>query len=287
MKKVERQVYFSTFGVKIPSNPNLRRLTMEEKKGFSRQLSDFFAGKGFYIVLLLCAGLVAVSIWLTASGKRTDVETRNEEIHAETAGISIAEEEEPDAIAVMGSTALRPRTDHAGVVPDVREPELPEPEAPRTESAPAESAHQGADPVQSVDYFIWPVNGRLLRGYDLETLSYDPTMRDWRLHTGWDIAAAPGEPVLSTANGVISAVYDDPLMGTTVEVSHSNGLVSVYSNLNREPAVFPGQSVAVGSVLGSVGSTGLAESGQDSHLHFAMRTENGAADPAQWLPSQD
>ena len=30
---------------------------MEEKKGFSKKLDAFFAGKGFYIVLLLCAVL--------------------------------------------------------------------------------------------------------------------------------------------------------------------------------------------------------------------------------------
>ena len=52
---------------------------MEEKNSFSEKLSDFFAGKGFYIVLLLCAALIATSIWLMADGSRADVETNGGE----------------------------------------------------------------------------------------------------------------------------------------------------------------------------------------------------------------
>ena len=47
---------------------------MEGKKGFGETLNAFFAGKGFYIVLLLCAGLIATSIWLMANGSGADVE---------------------------------------------------------------------------------------------------------------------------------------------------------------------------------------------------------------------
>lgn len=47
---------------------------MEEKKGFSKKLNAFFAGKGFYIVLLLCAVLVGTSFWLVGRGSRADVE---------------------------------------------------------------------------------------------------------------------------------------------------------------------------------------------------------------------
>jgi len=265
---------------------------MEEKKGFSQQLNDFFAGKGFYIVLLLCAGLIALSIWLMASGSRADVELSGEDTRMETAGVRAAETEPEDALAVMGSAPTRPRTaappaGSGGQGPQVQQVELPEPEAPETEGGLNEPAEESAGLIQDVDYFIWPVNGALLRESSVETLSYDPTMRDWRLHTGWDIAAAAGEPVLSTANGVVSAVYEDDMLGATVEVRHSNGLVSVYANLAQEPPVVPGQSVVVGSVLGSVGASALGESGQQSHLHFALRRDGLPVDPADWLPSPD
>lgn len=47
---------------------------------------------------------------------------------------------------------------------------------------------------ESTPQFIRPVNGVLLRGFSAEALSYDRTMADWRVHRGWDIACAAGEP---------------------------------------------------------------------------------------------
>ena len=163
------------------------------------------------------------------------------------------------------------------------EASLPEPEAPVKAGEPPESAVQTAA-LPPTDYFIWPVNGRLLRSYSADALSYDPTMGDWRLHSGWDIAAPAGDKVLSAANGVVSAVYADPALGTVVEVSHDGELVSVYANLAPDCPVVVGQTVSVGSVLGTVGDTALWESGESSHLHFAMRRGGESADPGAWLP---
>ena len=258
---------------------------MEENKGFGRQLSELFAGKGFYIVLLLCAGLIAGSVWLMTDGRGTDVEAAGEDNTVGTVAAGVPAEK-TDSVAVMAPLEPQPRTEHSGHGILLMEEEISVPEAVLPESVPAEPA--AAQPEDNgVDYFIWPVNGRLLRAGGLEALSYDPTMRDWRLHPGWDIAAAPGAQVLCTANGRVSAVYEDPMRGAVVEVSHSNGLVSVYANLGRETMVYPGQSVVVGSVLGTVGDTALGESGMESHLHFELLSGGENTDPADWLPAPD
>lgn len=47
---------------------------MEEKKNLGEKLGTFFAGKGYYIVLLLSAAVIATSIWLMAAGSRANVE---------------------------------------------------------------------------------------------------------------------------------------------------------------------------------------------------------------------
>ena len=74
---------------------------MEEKKGFSKKLDAFFAGKGFYIVLLLCAVLVGTSFWLMGRGSRADVENAPVKESEITAS---AEETTPPqgSVAVMG-----------------------------------------------------------------------------------------------------------------------------------------------------------------------------------------
>lgn len=264
---------------------------MEEKKKFSEKLSEFFAGKGFYIVLLLCAALIGTSIWLMADGSRADVEISDgETVQAST---SANENQREDAVPAMQVEATpKANTPQRAATPAPEEPAIvPEPPAVATEPAKddvpnpdAKEQNQPTVAADPVDYFIWPVNGTLARAHSVEALSYDPTMADWRVHDGWDIAAEPGAQVLSTANGTVSAVYENQLMGHVVEVSHSNGLVSVYANLAPEVPVSVGQIVSVGSVLGTVGCSALSEIGQVDHLHFAMRMGEESVDPGDWLP---
>ena len=247
---------------------------MEEKKQLGEKLGEFFAGKGFYIVLLLCVGLIATSIWLMADGSGADVETSGSTSADMMSGYTDKDARE----------ASRPVMKVAATPCPTAAPTA-EPTAEPTAAPTAEAVRETmAGELPPVDYFIWPVNGALLRANSVEALSYDPTMTDWRVHTGWDIAAPLGEPVLATANGRVSTVREDDRLGTVVEVIHSNGLTSVYANLDSECPVSAGQTVYVGSVVGTVGMSARAESGQESHLHFALRRGEENADPADWLP---
>ena len=50
------------------------------------------------------------------------------------------------------------------------------------------------------------------------------------------------------------------------------------------PTVSAGDAVTTGAVIGSVGQTAAAESGQTTHLHFAMYQDDTPVDPAGYLP---
>ncbi|MEG2455603.1 MAG: M23 family metallopeptidase, partial [Oscillospiraceae bacterium] len=140
------------------------------------------------------------------------------------------------------------------------------------------------EPKPAALVFTWPVKGEVVADYSLEALAYDETMADWRTHSGMDIAAELGTQVLATAGGIVTGVYQDDLMGTTVSVDHGNGVVSYYANLALQPVVEIGDSVDTGSVLGAVGNTALAETLKASHLHFAMEQDGATVDPAAYLP---
>lgn len=257
---------------------------MEEKKPFGEKLSDFFAGKGFYIVLLLCAALIATSIWLMTDGSRADVGPGGEEKHADAAYTATGPEEHPGELPVMRVDPPRESTPRTAAPAPASTMSPASEETVAREDEPPEEAVQTVS-LPRVDYFIWPVNGALLRPDSTQVLRYDATMADWRTHSGWDIAAPQGERVLCTANGVVSAVYSDDALGTVVEVEHQGGLVSVYANL-AEATAAAGQTVSVGSVLGTVGRSALYEIAEPSHLHFAIRLDGQAVDPAEWLPRQ-
>ena len=101
---------------------------------------------------------------------------------------------------------------------------------------------------------------------------------------GLDITADLGTQVLSMAEGTVTRVYDDGLMGTTVMVDHGSGLVSTYCGLAAPAAVEEGQQVARGAVLGAVGDTAIAESGMPPHLHLEAVLDGQQVDPLDYLP---
>lgn len=254
---------------------------MEEKKGFSKKLNAFFAGKGFYIVLLLCAGLVGTSFWLMGRGSRADVE-RDPVKESEITASAVEATEAPRGSIPVMNTEDDTLPLGTGVLPAAAGMELPEAEAPAVQEqpSPAEETQTQSEP----DYFIWPVNGTLARSFSVETLSYDRTMSDWRIHRGWDIAGSVGAEVLAAGGGTVTAVYEDEMLGTVIEIDHGGELVSVYANLDGAPLVGVGQTVQTGSLLGAIGTSALSESGEEPHLHFAMRRSGSYIDPAEYLP---
>ena len=133
--------------------------------------------------------------------------------------------------------------------------------------------------------YVWPVQGELERVHDTDKLVYDVTMRDWRTHEGIDIEAAIGSTVSASHAGSVESVVDDDFYGTVVTVNHGDGSCTVYANLAELPAVSVGDWVEPGDVLGAVGATALCESGQGTHLHFAIYVDGTCVDPLIYLPA--
>lgn len=255
---------------------------MEGKKDFGEKLEAFFAGKGFYIVLLLSAAVIGVSIWLMFSGSGTDVENSTG-----MEGNTMTQASARQSGGVI--EAMKETTTTA--TPSPTSAPTPQPVAPTVDSEtglnqPHEDAETGpAEPVEETLTFVWPLSGTVERGYSMEALLYDRTMGDWRTHNGYDIAAELGAKVAAVADGTVSSVRTDDLYGTVVEIDHPNGLRSIYANLAAVPTVVMGQGVTAGQVIGAVGDTALGETGEVCHLHFAMERGGSSIDPALWLPA--
>jgi len=132
--------------------------------------------------------------------------------------------------------------------------------------------------------FTWPVNGPVIAAFSVEALLYDETMLDWRTHDGLDLAAEEGTRVLATAAGTVDKIYEDDLMGMTVVIDHGKGLSSLYANLSEDTEVAVGDEVYTGDIIGAVGRTAAAESGRDTHLHFALYQDGEPVNPEEYLP---
>ena len=121
--------------------------------------------------------------------------------------------------------------------------------------------------------FIKPIqdeNASIANPFSMDKLIYSVTLDQYMTHCGIDIAAPEDTQVVAVAAGTVTAVYEDDRYGTSVEITHSNDIVTVYSNLSTAEMVEVGDVVQSGQIIGGVGSTGLFESLEPAHLHFEM-----------------
>lgn len=98
-------------------------------------------------------------------------------------------------------------------------------------------------------------------------------------HTGVDIAAPAGTPIIAPLSGRVLLVRSMYLDGNTVVIGHGRGLVSVYCHLSKID-VKPGQWIKAGNEIGKVGQTGRTTG---PNLHWGIRFENARISPLALL----
>ena len=123
-----------------------------------------------------------------------------------------------------------------------------------------------------------PLDGalRLSSGFGYRV---DPFLGKPALHSGVDLLDDYGEPVRAAAGGTVVAAGPSGGYGNMVELDHGFGYSTRYGHLSQI-SVTPGQKIAPGAVLGRVGSSGRSTG---AHLHYEVRAEGEAIDPAGFL----
>ncbi|WP_416673247.1 M23 family metallopeptidase [Egbenema bharatensis] len=95
-----------------------------------------------------------------------------------------------------------------------------------------------------------------------------PIAGEMRFHSGTDIAAPQGTPVLAAFDGKVEIADFVGGYGLTIVLQHNKGTEqTLYAHLS-ELFVKPGETVKQGEAIGRVGSTGLSTG---PHLHFEFR----------------
>ena len=204
-------------------------------------------GKGYYIALILCAAVIGITSYVVSRSNNTQAPVQE----ALEASAPLSED-----VQVL---ATRPRT--------------PAPTADSVEPAPQPKTLATASPVA----------GQEVSGYAMEALSYNQTTRDWRTHNGVDIAAEEGTEVMAAADGQVYTTYEDDTLGYTVVIRHEGGYTTHYSSLSEDLQVQAGDTVKLGDVIGTVGSTALVETALGPHVHFSVTHQDVPMDPADFL----
>ena len=133
-----------------------------------------------------------------------------------------------------------------------------------------------------------PVAGVISKGHDSTIQVWSETMGAYKVHLGIDITTEEGAPVLAAADGTVSKIWDDALMGKCIALDHGDGIFTFYKNLDPVLAdgIEKGKSVKCGDQIGKVGESAIAELADEPHLHVEMTVGGIAVDPADYLSKE-
>lgn len=132
-----------------------------------------------------------------------------------------------------------------------------------------------------------PADGFLSKEFSDKVLVYSSTMEDYRTHTGIDINASLGANVVAAADGRVSNVWYDPMMGQCIKIEHNGNLTTIYRNLSQTVAegISIGSTVSEGDVIGYIGESAMVEIAQEPHLHFEVQLNGKGVDPIEYMSS--
>jgi murein DD-endopeptidase MepM/ murein hydrolase activator NlpD len=124
---------------------------------------------------------------------------------------------------------------------------------------------------------IWPVVGKLESGFGGRRNPFGGS--SYEFHSGQDIDAATGDPVVAGASGKVIFVGWQSGYGQLVAIDHGGGLTTRYGHLSQTN-VAQGQTVERSQLIGRVGSTGRSTG---PHLHYEIRINDQPVNPLQYL----
>ena len=234
--------------------------SFNNKQGFDEKVQDEKIRKSYILTAVaICLALIIITVCAVIANRSRDSE--------------IPEQKETEKSTVKLDETEKPTESE---------------KATETEK-PTQKPSGGSTNVSTgLPSFTLPVSGTLTNKHDPELQVFSPTMQDYRVHLGIDIQTAENAPVYAAADGTVSTIWVDTLMGYCVAVKHSGNCVTVYKNLaaNLPEGIAEGTSVRSGQLIATVGNSAMVEVADEPHLHFEMTVSDLAVNPLEYFDDE-
>lgn len=253
----------------------------DEKVPFTKRLAKFSAfiylGLAITVVLVATVGIFSMSYDYQSELDSVSIPDVDFDTQLSVPPIIITPEDVSDDDKPVNNQP-------EGVTDEITKPDVSVPDISLPEEIPSEPEPEASQPPQT-PVFYNPVEGEIYKAYSMDALVYSETMEDYRVHSGTDIAAEKGTPVLCCLDGIVESINQDYFYGMTVAVNHGNGMVTYYMNLDPflEENVIVGKEIKGGQAIGVVGDSARCENNEPSHLHFEIRMDDELMDPSEIL----
>ncbi len=138
----------------------------------------------------------------------------------------------------------------------------------------ADRASLWGERVYNGGMFCWPAPSYTRISDDYGYRNH-PILNVQQFHTGVDMAAPGGTPILAAYDGVVVQAAYNASMGNYVMIDHGSELYTIYMHAQKL-MVSPGDEVARGEQIATVGTTGRSTG---NHLHFSVRLNGSYVSP--------
>ena len=132
------------------------------------------------------------------------------------------------------------------------------------------------------DGLVWPIVGDVLINYSMDKTIYFPTLQQYKYNPAIVIAANQGESISAAANGRVTSVTYDPVIGNTVVMELGNGYELTYGQLENI-IVSEGSYVSVGDGIGTVASPTKYYSLEGTNVYFKLTKDGAPINPMSQL----
>ena len=113
---------------------------------------------------------------------------------------------------------------------------------------------------------------------------HNTTLDKYYLHAGIDFAGEVGDKVFAALDGTVESIVTDArLMGTTITLSHANGLKTTYTFVDALEGLETGDVFEKGDVIATVAEPMGQEYKDGAHLHFEVFLNGSVVDPGEYL----